>query len=126
MDNPSISSNRALLDQRIVHRCADVTSDSDELKISAIQYNDKLVSAFNLIGTMLHMNVRCSAVVYQRFLEFIKDAAGHDDFEKAAKVKAILWIEKYHDGCQWSMDEDRELWDKAVSLLLDRCTTALR
>ena len=93
MDNPSISSNRALLDQRIVHRCADYNSDNDELKISAIQYNDKLVSAQNLIGTMLHMNVRCSVAVYQRFLEFVKDDAGEDGVEKAAKVKAISWVE---------------------------------
>ena len=98
MDNPSISSNMALLDQCIAHRCADVNSDSDELKISAIQYNDKLVSAFNLIGTMLHMNVRCSVVVYQRFLEFIKEDAGKDDVGKATKVKAILWIENYCEG----------------------------
>ena len=126
MDNPSISSNRALLDQRIVHRCPDVNSDSDELKISAIQYNDKLVSAQNLIGTMLHMNVACSVAVYQRFLEFIKDDAGEDDVEKAAKVKAILWVENYYEGRQWSMDDKRESWDKAVSFLLDRCTTALR
>ena len=74
---------------------------------------------------MAHMDIRCSKAVYQRFLKFINDDAGKDDVEKAAKVKAILWVENYYEGRQWSMDDDRELWDKAVSFLLDRRTTAL-
>ena len=84
------------------------------------------MSAQNLIGAMLHMNVRCSVAVYQRFLEFVKDDAGEDDVEKAAKVKAILWVENYYEGRQWSVDDDQGLWDKAVRLLLDRRTTASR
>ena len=126
MDNPSISSNMVLLDQCIVHRCADYNSDNDELKISGVQYNNLLVTAQNLIGTMIHMNIHCSKAVYQKFLEFTKDDAGEDDVEKAMKVKAILWVEHYYPGSQWSMDDRGSEWDEAVSTLLDRRKAALR
>ena len=127
MDNPSISSNRASLDQCIVHRCADYNSDSDELKIRGVQYKDKLVTAQNLIGAIVNLNVHCSAAVYRRFLAFSKDGSGQCDIEKAAKVKAILWAEHYYQGNQWSMDDGKkDSWDVAVSTLLDRCATALR
>jgi hypothetical protein len=72
------------------------------------------------------MNIHCSKAVYQKFLEFIKDDAGEDDVEKAMKVKAILWVEHYYPGSQWSMDDRGSEWDEAVSTLLDRCAAALR
>jgi hypothetical protein len=95
-------------------------------KMSAIEYDGVTVSGQNLSGTILHMSVRCSPAVHQRFLKFTEDGDGGHDLVKAEKVIAILWRENYERGSEWEMDEDQRLWDEAVNSVLDRCGAALR
>lgn len=79
------------------------------------------VSAQDLCGTMMVLDIRTSKPVYQRFLRFFESGFGRHDFKKAAKVQAILWVENYYPDAEWSMDDNQELWDEALNALLDRC-----
>lgn len=85
-----------------------------------IEYCNIVVSAQNLTGTMMQCDVRCSTQMYRSFLNFCDNGFGRHDFVRASKILAILWVENYHEGAEWRMNDSETEWDDALKKLMDR------
>lgn len=114
---PNMSGRPSLLDEVTVH----YNPLTGQNKITAVEYKGVFVRALDLCGTMMKIDVHCSKAVFSRYKAFLGADVGLPDLVKAAKFQCILFVEKYHPGAEWEMDDETKEWDKEVSALLDRC-----
>ena len=92
-------------------------------KYEKAHYLGTEISALDLQGTVMRMQVFCSPRVWNKFERWVKigGADGTEpNLEKGNRFFTILFYEKYIPNAEWEMDEDVPgEWDEAVEDLLD-------
>ena len=104
--------------------CASTVVDRGASKITSVKYNDIVVDAHDLLGTYMHMTQHCSHDVLERLARWMTGGVRSSlpDLGKAAQFEGLLYISKYLPQDEWEMDEDQQLWDKAVLELMEEVT----
>jgi cytolysin (calcineurin-like family phosphatase) len=79
------------------------------------------VKEADLMGTSMHLHVRCSPEVQHEVDRCLCNGSADPedlDFVKSAFFFAILFKNKYMPGAEWEMDEDMHSWDAAALSLV--------